>query len=601
MTDDMIIKGNGVYKRHGAGRGYEFVPQSFPSREADSAHGKKMSHFHIDHETGSPHAEIPDNMRYWPMEAAAMYLSQNPKLRNKVSVRDIKKYFNTAAMKFNEIKRKHGDDFHTVPIPFDEDGNLHPEYKTNHYGIHENRSVPTRTRKTRDKDGKLINLHYNSVAHPTIGHFLESASFHFEKEFRKLMQDLGIETDLGARQNVIEPQQIVRAPVRMGDGRIEMRSLLHRYHSGQKSPENKGSHVSPEYGQEDYNAQAQYGQIRPIDIVAFLAQNAPAFFNTDRQAGRFPNKVVNALMDAGISQRRAKQMAIAPAAQLILGRGKKGAATKLNNLVNRIQDYIGIAGPRKDPTIADVYHKHRSHFDGRVGGADRGRSDASKRILATFKTAQELGVDLTPITGSVAASPGVVNGWLSYANRLNAKPINFEAMGLAEEHHQLHNKVSQDKGHLYLDGMPNHISAGEMPTSIDGPMDPSMAAVAQTTQQPFDTDPFAPAGTVATRNNADDFTTSADDPMGAIAVIMERVQMRDTWEDARIMKRVKHVNLNPQNNNDMNVLAKQVGLETNDVRAIAMTFGNWDRLAQHFQVGLDVVEIIKASCVEVVV
>ena len=37
MTDDMIIKGNGVYKRHGAGRGYEFVPQSFPSREADSA------------------------------------------------------------------------------------------------------------------------------------------------------------------------------------------------------------------------------------------------------------------------------------------------------------------------------------------------------------------------------------------------------------------------------------------------------------------------------------------------------------------------------------------------------------------------------------
>ena len=75
--------------------------------------------------------------------------------------------------------------------------------------------------------------------------------------------------------------------------------------------------------------------------------------------------------------------------------------------------------------------------------------------------------------------------------------------------------------------------------------------------------------------------------------------MRDTWENSKIMKRVNHENLNPQDKDDMNVLAKHVGLESTDVRAIAMAYGDWSNLAQSFQVERDVVEIIKASCVEV--
>ena len=89
--------------------------------------------------------------------------------------------------------------------------------------------------------------------------------------------------------------------------------------------------------------------------------------------------------------------------------------------------------------------------------------------------------------------------------------------------------------------------------------------------------------------------------MGAIAAIMERVQMHDTWDDVRIMKSVKYTNLNPQSGSDMRVLAKQLDLETNDVRAIAMSVGNWSKLAEHFQVGRDVVNIIKASCLEALV
>lgn len=598
---DYIIKGKGVYKRGADGK---MRPQSFPNEVAHMEHGDKMSHFHIDHLTGKPHKEIPDNMRFWPMEAATRYLAEHMAKNKKrfpgnTALNEAKKIMNQAAMDFNRAKRNAGDDFHTLPIPFGEDGQLHPEYKNNHYGQHENRDVPTANRKTRDSKGRLINLYFNSVRHPTLGRFLESGAFHFEKEFRRLIQKLGIESDLGARQNVIEPQVIVRAPVRMADGSLAMRSLLHRYHSNDKDPESRSNHVVPEYGQEKYNAQTQYGQIKPADIIATLAQY-PKFFETlDR--GRRPNKVVNALMAEGVSQRRAKQMALAPVAQLLLGRGKKGAATKLNKLVSAVQNYIGIEGARRDPTIADMYHKHRSHFEGRVGGADRGRTDASKRILATLKTAQELNIDLSPVLGGVSANTTVINGWQDYATSRGGRPIDFEAMGIAEEHHQMHANIDDDRTHLH-DNIPNHISVADMNPMQEQmiqppPIDPSIAE--PTTQQPSATDPFGPQGEVATRNDGDIFQTSSDDPMGAIAIIMERVQMRDTWENSKIMKRVNHENLNPQDKDDMNVLAKHVGLESTDVRAIAMAYGDWSNLAQSFQVERDVVEIIKASCVEV--
>ena len=80
-----------------------------------------------------------------------------------------KEIFNSAAMRFNKIKRENGDDFHTVPIPFDENGRLHPDYMNNHYGSHQSRRVPTAQRQTRTEDGRLINNHANNKAHPTLG------------------------------------------------------------------------------------------------------------------------------------------------------------------------------------------------------------------------------------------------------------------------------------------------------------------------------------------------------------------------------------------------------------------------------------------------
>jgi hypothetical protein len=595
--DDIILKGKGVYKR---GAGGKMIPMSFPS--PDSPH-KEMSHFHIDHSTGKGHKEIPDNMRHWPMEAAARYLADNKKMKKlypgNLSLIEARKLMNSAAIQFNRSKRNSGDDFHTVPIPFSENGDLHPEYKTNHYGTHESRRVPTSARKTRDRNGKLINLHYNSVAHPTVGRFLESGAFHFEKEFRKIIGALGIESELGARQNVLEPQHIVRAPEKMADGSYRMRSLLERYDSNMKDPTSKDNHHFPEYGSEKYNERAQYGQIGPLDILASL----PDAFFTPTSRGRPPVNVINALMREGVSPRRAEEMARAPAAQLVLGRGKKGSATQLNKIVERIQNYIGIAGQNKDNSIADAYHKHRSHFDGRVGGADRGRTDAAKRILATLKTAEELQIDIAPAMGSSRPPQSVVSGWRSYALRQGGSPVNLANMGIAQEHHEMHGQITDDLGHLH-DQIPDHISVGDYdPVQENQQLPPGGAGGGlplnnQGTQPPSPTDPFGPAGTVATRNDQTGVMTSQDDPMGAIAAVMERVQMHDTWEDAQIMKSVQYQNLNPRNRNDMRVLAKQLDLESTDVRAIAMSVGDWTRLAEHFQVGRDVVNIIKASCLE---
>lgn len=598
--DNIILKGKGVYKR---GAGGKMIPMSFPGPA--SPH-KEMSHFHIDHQKGKPHKEIPNNMRHWPMEAAARYLADNKKMKQmfpgNLTLQKARELMNQAAIAFNRNKRRNGDDFHTVPIPFQQDGTLHPEYMTNHYGAHESRRVPTSSRKTRDEKGNLINLHFNSVAHPTLGRFLESGAFHFEKEFRKIINAMGIESDLGSRQNVLEPQQIIRAPEKMADGSIKMRSYLQRYDSNMKDPTSKDNNHFPEYGSEKYNEKTQYGQIRPVDIIASL----PDVFFVPTTRGRHPSAVVSTLMNEGVSRRRAEAMARAPVAQLIVGRGKKGSPTQLNNIVKRIQQYIGIDGDRKDNSVADMYHKHRSHFDGRVGGADRGRTDAAKRILATLKTAEELGVDITPAHGIVKPPPSVVSGWRSYAMQQGGKPIDLMNMGLAQEHHEMHGRVTEELGHLH-DQIPDHISVGGYDPMQDNQQLPPGGAGGglplnvQTTQQPLATDPFGPEGTVATRNNQDSVMSSQDDPMGAIAAIMERVQIHDTWEDARIMKMVSHTNLNPRNNNDMLYLAKELNLESTDVRAIAMSVGDWSRLAEHFQVRRDVVNIIKASCLEVLI
>ena len=68
---------------------------------------------------------------------------------------------------------------------------------------------------------------------------------------------------------------------------------------------------------------------------------------------------------------------------------------------------------------------------------------------------------------------------------------------------------------------------------------------------------------------------SNDDPMGVIANIMERVQLHEAGGSLLIK-------YDPLNKYDMEKLAKEVGMTSVDVRAVAMSFGDWGVIAKSF-------------------
>ena len=149
--------------------------------------------------------------------------------------------------------------------------------------------------------------------------------------------------------------------------------------------------------------------------------------------------------------------------------------------------------------------------------------------------------------------------------------------------------------HIY-EKFPDHLSGGSpadvLPTQAvleDGPM--SEPAPALTTQpqlalpmgQQQDMSQFNPFPSGRT------FQMSDDDPMGVIATIMERVQLHDAGGSLL-------TKYDPMDSYDMRTLGQDVGLSSIDVRAIAMSVGDWDVLAKAFSTTHDVVRVIKRSC-----
>jgi hypothetical protein len=617
LNSDIILKGKGVFKQLKDGT---MVRMSFPG--PDSPH-KEMSHFHIDHKTNEPHAEIPNHMRHWPKMAAAMFFADELVKQGYPEDKALsfsKKRFNASAMKFNNIKRKHGDDRNIMAIPFDENEELHPDYMNNNYGDHEARRVPTSRRKVRNHKGEQINLHANNAAHPTAGRSLEAASFHDHKEFQEDIAELGFESELGSKSNVFEPQHIVRAPDEDG----EMKGLLRRYNSNEQDPTHPNNQKYPEFHSNKRREKAFYGKIGPADIVATIADTYPRFFIPHTGAGAPPKNVIADLMAEGVNERLAQQMARVPIAQMMMGRGKAGSPTQFNNLLTAISGHMEL----DNPDTAKLYHDHKSQFAKRIEGMDRGRTDGAIRLMAMLKTAQELKMDVSSALGSAPAPASLVQGWKKFAveNR-DGQVLDFDDLGLAPGGHEMHNNIDSDTSHYY-DTVPPHINMDEgagaansqlpHPDGGGGGEGGGKPLDQPTTQRPSFDDPYAEeGGTVSARATGEagggfspfpaftpqfdpnQFKYSEDDPMGAIATVMERVQMHDNWADASIMKSVSRTNLNPKNRNHMSYLAKELDLQPTDVCAIAMSVGDWSKIAKHFQVRRDVVNIIKASCAEV--
>ena len=574
-------------------------PMSFPPKDSDH---ENESHFYINSITGKPFKEIPAHMRQFPMEKAAMilaneimkggYIDENGVKRKPTTESNAlsmaKEIMNASAMRFNKIKRDNNDDFHTVPIPFGEDGRLHPEYMNNHYGSHEHKRVPTAQRRTRTEDGKLINNHANNKAHPTLGVHLESAAFHFSKEFQDEAKRRGIDTRLGARQNVIEPQQITGGVTR-------------RYTSNEADPTSKKNTKFPSHYKDLHSQTAAYGEISPMSIVSVLPN---AFFNPSTKGG-MSTAFMNELMELGYDQNTAYQMARAPVNQLLYGggTGKDGRASGLRNVMKDMREEIGID---KSRDIHQLYTKHVGQFGRLIGDDERGQKNAAIDIMAMLKTAEELGVELrdTPLS-----RPTVRDNYVEYAST-RARQIDMDSLGLADEHHDMRGKINTNYDHMH-DSFPSHLSGGtigaeQQPVEpLLPPQEPLTTMPSENeTQEPLAADPLADEGGSAQvpfggfappefggfGGFGPSFSMkSNDDPMGVIATIMERVQMHDAG--GSLMQKY-----DPMDSYDMQQLGENVGMSSLDVRAIAMSLGDWNVIAKSFNTTHDVVRAIKRSC-----
>ena len=192
-----------------------------------------------------------------------------------------------------------------------------------------------------------------------------------------------------------------------------------------------------------------------------------------------------------------------------------------------------------------------------------------------------------------------MNGWRDVAIDEGGKQIDMAALGSVDEGHQMRGKFSNQFDHMY-DSFPDHLSGGSLadalpaqPVVVEEPMSDPPPPV--TTQEPLPQPPVAQPidfGDLSQFNpfpSGRTFTMSDDDPMGVIATIMERVQMHDAGGSLL-------VKYDPMDNYDMHKLGQNVGMSSIDVRAIAMSLGDWGVIAKSFNTTHDVVRAIKRSC-----
>tara|TARA_R100001509_G_scaffold155420_5_gene117888 strand:+ start:1003 stop:2814 length:1812 start_codon:yes stop_codon:yes gene_type:complete len=594
---DIILKGEGVFYFDGK----EYHDQTFPPEESDH---ENISHFHINSKTGKPFKELEGKglVGKWPMEIAAGILAreimeQGYKDENGVrrkpttesdALRSAKRMMNEATEDFNKTKRAAGDDYHTLKTPFDlaNGGILHPEYATNHYGGHESRRKSTAERRTRTDDGRLIVNHPRNQAHEKLGQHLESAALHIFDELEQRAKKNGIKTSLGAEQNVIEPQQLTQG-------------ITHRYTSNDKPPGHREHKIVPSHYKDLHAQTAAYGQISPMDIVSVL----PSDFFYPSTAGGMSTRIMNQLMEMGYDQPTARAMARAPVNQLLYGSGKEGRESGLNKVVRNMRAKMQVDD---NDDIHAMFKNHLSHIAPKIRGGDNGRNNKAIEILALLKTGEELGVEPADYSMYPSAPASVMDNWREVALSQGGSTIDMAALGSVDERHDMRgNLVSQDSYHRH-EKFPSYLSGGSFadilpPTPIvEEPLSQPPAVDFDNIEEeppvppqqidPLGQQPRYPLQDLgfSDMSQFNPFQLSDDDPMGVIATIMERVQMHDAGGSLL-------VKYDPMDNYDMHKLGQNVGMSSNDVRAIAMSLGDWEIIAKSFNTTHDVVRAIKRS------
>jgi len=84
-------------------------------------------------------------------------------------------------------------------------------------------------------------------------------------------------------------------------------------------------------------------------------------------------------------------------------------------------------------------------------------------------------------------------------------------------------------------------------------------------------------------------------PMDRVMKAMEDMQMDDARGDSKIMKHALPRQINIADLHGINHLAKSINLTPVDIRSIAHSHGDWERIAKKLNVSTDVVKVVKVS------
>tara|TARA_Y100001972_G_C7430410_1_gene221652 strand:- start:57 stop:545 length:489 start_codon:yes stop_codon:yes gene_type:complete len=84
-------------------------------------------------------------------------------------------------------------------------------------------------------------------------------------------------------------------------------------------------------------------------------------------------------------------------------------------------------------------------------------------------------------------------------------------------------------------------------------------------------------------------------PMDRVMKAMEDMQMDDARSDAQVMKHALPRQINVADLHGINHLAKSMNLTPVDVRTIAHSTGDWERIAKRLNVSSNIVKVVKVS------
>ena len=567
----LIIKGEGVEwvdPETGIKHLVRFADEGNPYAETHS-------HFHLHPKTGAP---IRNIMGKWPMEGAAHRLAFDimkrfPNISGlPAALKLAQKLFNEAARRFNEDHKN--ADKHRVPIPFDEDGSLHPEWAKNTYGNwfgagqHHENEIPTR-----NAIGELITMFHNMAAHPTKGRFPESAAFPFHKFLKELIDELGVPSPLAGRGNQphMEPEHFMITT----DG-----DSNHRRH--RSSPKGQGLRQEPFAENVQNTGERKSVPLSLNHVLAALPENAYRTFDT--QQGRTSGRLVDTFRTRlGLDETEAQQLARTPASGLFrpydsYTKGGQGKEAPLRKFMLSQQDRLLQAGV-DEATIKGLQQQYVQSPGMNMGNS---QFKALSRTMAILQLSKDVLKDYKPV--NISSNK---NASLLYNHSRDLYHDGQEP----EAHKDARYDSTADM--IPLDDtprtpvMPAHVSHSDFaPVDGAGSMPIQDIVRPAAPQEPFRAEPLVRrpmvgvAPTYARRNVSFPITTSSD----SLFDIMERLQIAEAEMDGIFTK-----------SDDIGGLAQNHNLSQQDILAIQHGVGNWETLAKALSIPYDVVRAVKVA------